>query len=188
MSNNIENLIIKLSKDPFNAEINFECALEYEKLNQTASAVSFYLRAAEYGYEDNQEIVYTSLLKMAKCFEDQNDRSLTVTNCLLQAISYLPSRPEAYFLMSLYYEQTQQWQECYTWSSMGLEHVNNKQQLPADVGYISKYSLIFQKAVSAWWIGRKDEGLSLLKLVENEYKSIGTYMDIINKNIQIMEK
>ena len=42
----IEELVVQLSKDPFNPELNFECAVEYERINQTASAVSFYLRTA----------------------------------------------------------------------------------------------------------------------------------------------
>ena len=44
----IEDLVIELSKDPFNPVLNFEVAVEYERQNQTASAVSFYLRTAEY--------------------------------------------------------------------------------------------------------------------------------------------
>ena len=43
----IENLIVNLSTDPYNPVLNFDCAVEYERLNQTASAVSFYLRCAE---------------------------------------------------------------------------------------------------------------------------------------------
>ena len=45
----IENLIVDLSHDPFNPVLNFDVAVEYEKSNQIASAVSFYLRCAEYG-------------------------------------------------------------------------------------------------------------------------------------------
>jgi hypothetical protein len=45
----IEELVVGLSHDPFNPDLNFAVAVEYEKQNQTASAVSFYLRTAEYG-------------------------------------------------------------------------------------------------------------------------------------------
>ena len=96
----IENLIYDLSYDPFNPSLNFEVAKKYEELQQTASAVSFYLRAAEYGYATEPLIAYSSLLRVSICFEDQNDRNNTITNCLLQAIQYLPDRPEGYFLMS----------------------------------------------------------------------------------------
>lgn len=152
----IETLIVDLSKDPFSPEKNFAAALEYESLNQTASAVSFYLRAIEYGYKSNKLITYTSLLKVARCFHDQNDRIHSVSNCLLQAVAYYPERPEAYFLLAQFYERNSQWQECYTWAEIGLTRTAID-SLPSDVGYHGSYCLEFEKAVSAWWIGRKDE-------------------------------
>jgi len=157
----IEQLVIELSKDPFNPVLNFEVAVEYEKQNQTASAVSFYLRTAEYGYVTHPTLVYASLLKVAHCFDDQNDRQATVSNCLLQAVAYLPYRPEGYFLLAQFHERLGQWQECYTWANIGLHNQLNS-PLPVHVGYEGQYVLLFEKAISAWWIGRKDESLELL--------------------------
>jgi hypothetical protein len=34
--------------------------------------------------------------------------------------------------------------------------------LPVHVGYEGSYVLLFEKAVSAWWIGRKDESIQIL--------------------------
>jgi hypothetical protein len=157
----IEQLVVELSKDPFNPTLNFDVAVEYEKQNQTASAVSFYLRTAEYGHESHPTLVYASLLKAAHCFNDQNDRNATVSNCLLQAVAYLPYRPEGYFLLAQFHERLGQWQECYTWANIGL-HNHLHSPLPVHVGYEGSYVLLFEKAVSAWWIGRKDESLELL--------------------------
>jgi hypothetical protein len=157
----IEQLVVELSKDPFNPVLNFEVAVEYEKQNQTASAVSFYLRTAEYGIDSHPSYVYASLLKVAHCFNDQNDRQATVSNCLLQAVAYLPYRPEGYFLLAQFHERLGQWQECYTWASMGLHNSINL-PLPVNVGYEDRYVLLFEKAVSAWWIGRKDESIQIL--------------------------
>lgn len=174
MNNIIEELVVQLSTDPFNPELNFKCAVEYERLNQTASAVSFYLRCAEYGYETHKILTYNSLLKMARCFEDQSDRKHTVANCILQAMTVLPERPEAYFMLSEFHEKSQEWQECYTYSALGLTKKNIK-ALPISVGYIKDCSLQFEKAVAAWWIGRKDESVTifnnLLKSkIPNNYK------------------
>jgi hypothetical protein len=156
----IEELVVELSKDPFNPALNFEVAVEYEKQNQTASAVSFYLRTAEYGYESHPALVYASLLKVAHCFADQNDRQATVSNCLLQAVAYLPYRPEGYFLLAQFHERLGQWQECYTWANIGLHHQFNS-PLPVSVGFEGSYVLLFEKAVAAWWIGRKDESIQI---------------------------
>jgi hypothetical protein len=157
----IEELVVELSKDPFNPALNFDVAVEYEKQNQTASAVSFYLRTAEYGHETHPSLVYASLLKAAHCFDDQNDRQATVSNCLLQAVAFLPYRPEGYFLLAQFHERLGQWQECYTWANIGLHNQLNS-PLPVHVGYEGQYVLLFEKAISAWWIGRKDESLELL--------------------------
>ena len=165
----IESLIVDLSHDPFNAELNFRAAIEYQHLNQTASAISFYLRTAEYGKDTYPSLAYASLLKLAECFEHQNDRLHTVNNALLQAIAYLPYRPEGYFLMARYHERQQNWQECYTWAQIGLyESMLPINPLDVDVEYV-EYGLAFEKAVSGWWVGRKDESILLFnQLLEKD--------------------
>lgn len=155
----ISALIYDLSKSPFDPAKNFAVAAEYERINQTASAVSFYLRTAEYGRITHPLLVYTSLLKLAHCFADQKDRQYTVTNCLLQAASFDPSRREAYFFLAQYCEREQQWQECMTWTSIGLAQ-SEKESLPLDTGY-KTYGLLFERAVCAYWLGRKDMSLEL---------------------------
>ena len=178
----IEQLVIELSKDPFNPVLNFEVAVEYEKQNQTASAVSFYLRTAEYGYVTHPTLVYASLLKAAHCFDDQNDRQATVSNCLLQAVAYLPYRPEGYFLLAQFHERLGQWQECYTWACIGLHHQLNS-PLPVHVGYEGQYVLQFEKAVSAWWIGRKDESIEIFNKLDAMYLEPG-YRQAVKNNIE----
>jgi hypothetical protein len=178
----IEELVVKLSKDPFNPMLNFDVAVEYEKQNQTASAVSFYLRTAEYGHESHPALVYASLLKTAHCFNDQNDRQATVSNCLLQAVAYLPYRPEGYFLLAQFHERLGQWQECYTWASIGL-HQHLHSPLPVRVGYEDRYVLLFEKAVSAWWIGREEESLELLHRL-NKMELDPGYKSAVQNNIE----
>lgn len=156
----IEELILELSESPFDHKLNFQAAVEYEKLNQSASAVSFYLRTAEYGPKYQDPMVYASLIKMAHCFNDQNDREHTVTNCLLQAISYWPERPEAWFFLSQFYENKENWQETYTYAKVGLS-CGEFEPLPVELGYYGKYCLIFEVAIAAYWIGRKDESEQL---------------------------
>ena len=157
----IEDLIIELSHKPFNPELNFKVAVKYEEINQSASAVSFYLRTAEYGYDKTPVLAYTSLCKLAECFETQKDRAWTVSNCLLQAVQYLPYRPEAYFLLSRYYEKAQQWQEAYTWAEMGLAQ-EDLPPLPLSLGYEGRFCLEFQKALAAYWVGRPEESRKIL--------------------------
>ena len=179
---NLENLIVDLSHNPFNPVLNFNVAVEYERLNQIGSAVSFYLRCAEYGTESNPDYVYASLLKLAKCFDDQNDRVNTVSNCLLQAIAYLPYRQEGYFLLSRFYERAGQWQECYTHAQIGLRQ-NKMPSLPIDVEFHGDYCLRFEIAVSAYWLGRSKESKRIF--TELSYESIAPeYENAVKFNLK----
>lgn len=182
----INSLIESASHDMFNPELNFKIAKKYEELGQTAAAISFYLRAAEYGHDSHPTIVYTSLLKISHCFDTQNGRKKTVSKSLMQAIQYMPTRPEAYFLLSRFYEREQKWQEAYTFAELGLLHISRKDNLPADVDYPGEYGLIFEKAVSSWWIGKKDEAKDLFISLLS-YNLRPEYLASVNSNLDMLQ-
>jgi tetratricopeptide (TPR) repeat protein len=182
----IEDLIESASHDMFNPILNFNIGLKYHEMGQTASATSFYLRCAEYGYDKNPIYVYTSLLKIAECISDQDGRKHTVKNSLMQAIQYLPKRPEAYFLLARYYEWLNKWQECYMFSELGLLHSKNNEPLPADVQYPGEFALLFEKAVSGWGLGRKEESMSIFKyLITIDIPE--SYRMLVQHNIKQMD-
>lgn len=181
----LPTLIHRLSQDPFNYLLNFDVARKYLEMGQSASAVSFFLRCAEYGVDepDANIEVYSSLLAIAKCFNDQTGREHSVSNTLLQAIAFDDCRPEAYFLLSQFYERQKQWQECYTFAKMGLGWTYTESDLPIDIGYYGEYCLEFEQAVSAWWIGRKEESLELFtKLNKMELNPI--YQNSVKQNLE----
>jgi FkbM family methyltransferase len=187
MYNRINSLIITLSNDPFNPVLSLNIATEYENIGQTASAVSFYLRTAEYGYYSHPEYVYASLLKSAHCFSSQKNRENTVVNLYLKAIAYLPSRPEAWFLLARWYERNQKWQEAYTMAEVGLSFGHLKSgPLPVWVDYPGEYGLRFEKAVSGWWVGRKDEAINIMKeLLQEDIHYI--YRTAIHNNLNMID-
>lgn len=154
----LSNMLAELSNDPFNPVLNTRIANEYVYLGQTASAVSFYLRTAEYGYYTHGEYVYASLLKASQCFENQMGREHTVRNLMEKAIAYSAKRPEAWFLLARWYERNKKWQEAYTAAEVGIQNLPSIFfPLPIDVEYAGDFVLPFEKAVAAWWIGRQDE-------------------------------
>jgi hypothetical protein len=182
--NSLPSLIVRLSQDPFNSDLNFHVAEEYLRLNQTASAVSFYLRCAEYSKEYSDK-AYSSLLRMSQCFNDQQGREYSVTNCLLQAVAYNDSRPEAYLLLSQFCEKAQHWQESYTWASIGAGWCwNVDEELPVDFGYYGNYCLKFQMAVAAWWIGRKTESLEILNALASRDDLHPMYKHAVTLNLE----
>jgi tetratricopeptide (TPR) repeat protein len=186
----IEELIENASHDMFNPILNFNIAQKYHESDQTASAVSFYLRTAEYGYDKNPLYTYTSLLKISECLSHQTGRENSVKNSLLQAIQYLPKRPEAYFFLSRYYEQQQDWQQSYTFAQLGLVYSNGNEPLPIQTDYLGEFVLLFEKAVSGWWIGRREESISIfrdllkMKIPSNYRASIQYNMSKIDPNIK----
>ena len=179
----IEQLVEHASYDMFNPRLNFGIAKKYEEMGQTASAVSFYLRTAEYGHDTDPLFVYASLLRMSVCFSDQREREHTVKHCLLQAIQYLPNRPEAYFLLARYHERKQEWQDCYTWAQIGLTHNSRIERLPIEVEYEGLYCLEFEKAVSGWWLGRKEESKQIFEdLLKKDITD--AYISVIKSNLE----
>lgn len=191
MSSNeiIERLIVEASTDPLNPVKNFEIALEYDNLKQTASAVSFYLRAAEYGIQTHPLLVYASLLRVSICMESQGDRNWSVSNNILQAMAYLPARPEAYFLMSRFHERSANWQESYTFAEVGLLFAQQQMDaLPCYVSYIGPAALLFQKSVAAWYIGRRDESLQISLLLDSIPDLPDYYKEPVKNNLEHMKK
>ena len=147
--------------NPVDPKSNFNLGVEYESLNQTAAAASFYLRAAE--KTNNRSLQYKALIRNAICFEKQGNRDLTIKTLLQRAISVLPNRPEAYYLLSKLYERRQEFHDCYTISSIGLENTNCfPEKLDEIPEYPGKYGLIFEKAVSGWWVGLNEQSRELM--------------------------
>jgi tetratricopeptide (TPR) repeat protein len=154
--------------DTENAKHNFNLALEYDKIGQTASAISFYLRAAE--RSEDPELSYTAILKMGLCFERQEGRSQTVQGAYLQAINIIPSRPEAYYLLSRIKRKHSLYHESYTYIEIALSICSSElDTLPTDVGYPGHYGLLFEKAISGWWWGKKGESKNLHRLLLENY-------------------
>lgn len=152
--------LIKFINDPFDAEKVFWLAEKYYNKGHTASALTYYLRVTEYSKDDN--LVYEALLKAGLCLQKQNNRVHSTEGVYLQAISYLPKRPEAYFLLSRLYEENKKWNESYMLASVALSTCDfDSEPLKTSVEYFNKHVFTFEKAVCAWWMGRLDESLEL---------------------------
>jgi tetratricopeptide (TPR) repeat protein len=183
----LKELVIDLASGTKDAYKNFALAEEYERLKQHSSAAGFFLRAADLGYKTDPLLTYTSLLKMALCWSRQQDRSATVLNTLHHAIAFMPSRPEAYFLLARFYEYRKEWQKAYTFSEVGLQfvHTTLNNPLPGWVEYHGAYCLMFEKAVSGWWIGRKEESRDLFQHLLDDHKMTQDYVNGCLNNMRL---
>lgn len=174
-------LFLDYIKDPQDQHNNFNLANFYFNKKQYSSALSFYLRTAEYG--DKENLIYESLIQIAKCLGSLGERPFSEKGAYLNAISFQPNRPEAYFFLSQYFEYYNEWMESYTMACIGLTNKNNaSSSVP---GYPGEFGLIFQKAVSCWWIGKTDYSRELFFKLSNEFKDelIPPYKDLVQQNI-----
>ena len=172
-------------KDCENPELNFNLALEYKKIGQTASAISFFIRSAD--RTNNLELSYECLLHCAECFIAQDRRDNTVRGLYKHAISILPKRPEAYFLLARFEEKKSQFDNTYMLSSMALEVCDfESKPLIHQLGYPGKYGLIFEKAVSSYWWGTGEESRKLfLDLYYNYWDILDqSHKDAVQANIK----
>jgi len=89
-----------------------------------------------------------------------------IKGLLLRAISLLPNRPEAHFLLCRAYERNRDWQEGYTHSMIGKSLSTD---LPDSITYL-EYDGIetfdFQRGVTAWWIGLFQESLQIMREIK----------------------
>ena len=164
----MENKLLNYINDPEKDTVNFELGLEYYKIGQYGTSLSYFLRAAELTH--NSLIAYNSLLLNANGVRKQSRRQHLVKNQLLHAISTMPERPEAYYLLGRYYLETKQYHESYTISEIGLKRANlTPPTLLYNVEYPGEYGFIFNKAISAWNTSRHKEARNLLQDLVNRY-------------------
>lgn len=153
--------------NPDNAEICFNLGYYYHSIGQTASAVGFYLRTAE--RSDDTLLQYEALIQASMCFDSQGCRNHTVEGILQHAVALEPNRPEGYYFLSRFYEKTEQWFDSYLIASIGLKVEEPGIPLRRNTDYPGNYGNLFQKAVSAYWVGLSEESSNIFKDLVGNY-------------------
>jgi hypothetical protein len=179
----MENLLIKYASEPKSAILNFELAAAYKEKKHFAGACSYFLRCAEWAQlPQENNLVYEALIQISLCFRELGNRQWTEEGWLLHAVSLMPGRPEAYWLLSLFYERQKKWQECYMYAKMGL-NCPEAQQLLLNIGYEGPYVLEFQRGVSAWWISRTAEAREVFLTMPYRFELSENYINYVQNNL-----
>jgi hypothetical protein len=176
--------LINYVNDTENDECNFNLAAWYENQGHLSPACSYYLRCAE--LTKNNSLAYECLLKLYVCYKQLSNRDYTCENLLKSALNLFPQRPEAYFLLSQFYEHKSNWMDSYLYASLGLELSScEPSNLGNNFGYESKYMLLFQKAVASWWYGKPKEARMLFRRLKDDYgdKLNEYYFKLIETNL-----
>lgn len=177
LQTNLEEYIL----DSKNPEKNYELGLEYHKIGNSAAAISYLLRAAE--LTDDDYLAYTSLLINAINFRKQGRRKGSYRNQLLHAIALCPDQPEGYFMLSRYYQEDKQYHESYAIAKMGLA-LPNSNKVNELLEYYGSYVLEFEMAVSAWWIGQRDESRNRFRKLLTTVPMVDLYVNSIRSNMK----
>jgi tetratricopeptide (TPR) repeat protein len=162
----LDNLIIEYVKNPEDPQTNLALAKEYDRIGQTAAAISFYLRCAE--RTDDISMEYHCLVKIGHCFEKQGNRNYTVKSMYNAAIALDPKRPEAYYFLSRKYEEEKLHFETYATVEIPLK-IKSEKMFDSELGYRGRWMLLFQKAIAGWWRGRGMESRKILQSLVNDY-------------------
>lgn len=179
----LDKMIIDYVNEPENPTRNYVLGREYERLGQTAAAISFYLRTAE--RSPDLTVQYESLIRIGNCFERQGNRNFTVKSMYQAAITLLQDRPEAYYLLARKLESETQYFESYMMCELGIKAHQVYDGSDIGVGYPGIWGMLFQKGVAAWWRGRGMEARKIFQSLVNDHwdKIDEVHKAIIEKNI-----
>lgn len=182
----LKELIKNYISSPNDPETNWELAIHYDNIGQTAAAVSFYIRAAE--RTDDDLLKYECLIRAAMCFEKQGTRRFTVKGMLQHAVATQPHRPEGYYILSRFYafeNNDGRWFDAYTTASIGcsLTNFDNLKPLRTRVDFPGKHALLFQKAHTAWWCGLGEDSKNIMLDLYTNYEIDEEYRRLIYENL-----
>jgi hypothetical protein len=177
----IEVLLNKYIQDTKNTLNIFKLALEYERIGQTSSAISYYLECAE--YSDNEDLSYECLLRISKCYGTQDDRREHTFANLEWAIDLKPERIEAYGLLSQFHEYSNNWKKCMLYARLGMIHCEKSKLISNDIEF-EKYHLEFEYALSLWNLGLFKKSISIFERM-SKYTNMSTkYMALVSNNLK----
>lgn len=184
--NQYENnpLFIEYLKDTENDKNNLALALYYWEIQHVSPALSFFLRCAELTKE--KDLSYSCLLMASKCYEIQKNRDTITKNLLMNALTLIPDRPEAYWALSNFHLNKEEYSECYLITTQALNFCKFEYSpLLINTGYEGKYQMQLNNAISAYWWGKREEALNLLNYLKNE-KLSDNLVKFIEEQIKIM--
>lgn len=142
----------------------YKLAREYDKLEQGAGAATFYMRAAEHNSAetfDEKWIQYKSLILMGLIYHREENRDITAKGLFQHAIAILPSRPEAYYILSRWFADRHDWRDALLTSAQGL-NCSDFKEIDNDLDYKGKWGLQFVHAISKWKTEGSDAAKNLL--------------------------
>lgn len=163
--------------DTENPILNYRMGIEYEKLGQTASAISYFLRASE--RTDDKLLQYECLIRLGHCFDRQQNRFYTVKSMYRRAISVMPDRPEAYYFLAKSYSWESNYSETYIICLLAYHNCKGNTYSDLNVNYPGLWGIDYHYALSSWWYGLSHQSKDAFETLKRDYWNV---MDQYHKN------
>jgi tetratricopeptide (TPR) repeat protein len=192
MTEEIKQLITMFALNPSDPEVSFMIGSYYEDLGQYSSAGSYYLRSAERFDDRNKS--YESLIRLATCMQSLGRRKYSTKGLLNFAISHMPTRPEAYLILSKFIESSEtndeRWFTAYSLVSTALSipDLDSLKSLRRKTTYDGKYSLLLQKAHAGFHSGFIEESREILLSIINSSDAPRHHQKAAMKNLMMIKK
>lgn len=184
----MKDLLKSYIDNPDDSEANWKLAVWYYDKGLLSAAMSFFLRCAERCYDTDPLLAYESLCHASNCYLIQGSRTTSVRGLLHQAVSIDKTRPEAPYLLSTLLEHTTQWDghwiEVYQYASMAAD-ASEFSEFRKDIGY-RLYKSLFQKAHSAWQIGKTDEASEIFAYLYLNEKMNESHTKTVYNNLKVV--
>ena len=187
----LQEKLIELVDEPYDPLKNFNLALEYHKYNQTAIALSYYLRCAE--FTDNKIISSEALLRASLCVNTQQGRDEKELYLIKHAITASPNSIEPYYVASLFYSwrsgnnpEKRFWLDSYQYACLGVNIIENGckcEPFTTNFGY-TEYNIYFQKAFAGSNIGKINEAQEIYTKILTSYELDINTKNYINSKLQ----
>ena len=161
------NLLNDVVLDYSNPDKIYKLAREYDRLQQGSAAFGFYLRAADMSPGKNWDekwLQYKCMILSAFIYERNGGRDHSVEGLLKIAIETMPERPEAYYFLSNFRQQKDEWRDSMMYASIGIANIENGTLEDAkdnDVGYPGHEALKLLYARAKWKTDGRDESKNL---------------------------
>jgi glycosyltransferase involved in cell wall biosynthesis len=141
-----------LASHPDDPRTVFYLAQTYRDLGETARAVELYRRRAELGGWEEES--FYALYQVGRLLI--TDDWPAACEALLSAYAMRPSRAEPLYQLARGFRERRQYAPAYLFANQGLA-----QPRPEDVLFVETFvydwGLRFERSVSAWYVGRRDE-------------------------------
>ena len=184
--NKLENLLLRYINNPYSDYNCFYLAREYEIETQYAIAMSYYLKCADNTKYD--ELAYESLIRIGYCLGGMDGRDEKSVSAYEHAISILPDRPEAYYILSLHYGWRKNFKKGYMYSQLAIHNSDIKDHpLYFETQYKGINYSLFQKAHTGFKMGKIIESNEIYEYLLN--KDIDNDLrNIINGNVEFLKE